>query len=61
MRLDGLSLGIQAPISFVCSQRSGRCVPVSRNAQLSVRELPRTYTIQCCKALSAQLCSWMLQ
>ena len=57
MRLDGLSLHIEAPISFVCGQRSGRCVPASRNAQQSVRELPRTYTIQCCKASSAQLCS----
>src|SRR5258707_321635 len=53
-------LRIEALISFVCSQRSGRCVPVSRNAQLSVRELPRTCTILCCKALSALRCSRMV-
>src|SRR6266496_5962904 len=52
---------IGAPISIVCRQRSGRCVPGSRNAQQSVLESPKTYTTRCCKAFSAQLCSYMSQ
>jgi hypothetical protein len=61
MRFDGLRLLHRSPYLFRLRPTFGQMRACLEECVVEGTHIPRTYTMQCCKALSAQLCSYFFQ